>query len=238
MRFKVDSKIVIQLIICTQFPLSLPTFAADLFESDDVLVIKLSGPLNALIRNQQEEQAYPFVLQAGGIDHQIKVRARGNSRKKICSFPPLRLEFEKTVPEGSAFYKKKDLKLITHCKNSARAQANMLKEFAAYKFFSLLTNAAYRVRLLQIDYADTSNKRSTRQWAFLIEPTVAMAKRIGGEPVKQSAVSLKSLNDQQEALVYVFQYLIGNTDWSLVSAETSESCCHNGKLVKKKHETL
>ena len=65
-----------------------------------------------------------------------------------------------------------------------------------------------------------------------------LARRIDGERVRQPAVSLKSLNDQQEALVYVFQYLIGNTDWSLVSAENSDECCHNGKLIKKDQELL
>ena len=34
------------------------------------------------------------------------------------------------------------------------------------------------------------------------------------------------------ALVYVFQYLIGNTDWSLVRPHEEEACCHNGTLVE------
>jgi len=46
------------------------------------------------------------------------------------------------------------------------------------------------------------------------------------------------LNDQQEALVYVFQYLIGNTDWSMVTSIGNDECCHNGKLVEKNQELL
>ncbi len=34
------------------------------------------------------------------------------------------------------------------------------------------------------------------------------------------------------ATVYVFQYLIGNTDWSLVSPYEERSCCHNGTLIE------
>src|SRR5690606_20732475 len=32
---------------------------------------------------------------------------------------------------------------------------------------------------------------------------------------------------QQEVLVSLFQYLIGNTDWSLVVGDPGETCCHN-----------
>ncbi|MGH8195871.1 MAG: hypothetical protein ACREQ8_15960 [Woeseiaceae bacterium] len=32
--------------------------------------------------------------------------------------------------------------------------------------------------------------------------------------------------------MYVFQYLIGNTDWSLVTALTDEFCCHNGDMFE------
>jgi hypothetical protein len=226
------------LIFCGLLVFSLPSLAADLFENDQVLMIKLSGPLNTLIRNKEDEKAYPFVLQADDIDHQIELSVRGNSRKRICAFPPLRLELGEVIPETSAFFRQKNLKLVTHCNPSESAQANVLQEYAAYEFFSMLSEAAYQVRLLRIDYSDTDHKRSTQRWAFAIEPTTELAKRIDGERVRLPAVSLKSLNKQQEALMYVFQYLIGNTDWSLVSAETGDECCHNGKLIKKDQELL
>jgi len=57
-----------------------------------------------------------------------------------------------------------------------------------------------------------------------------LADRVGGQPVQEPAVSLQSLNSQQAATVYIFQYLIGNTDWSLVTADTDDTCCHNGDL--------
>ena len=31
-------------------------------------------------------------------------------------------------------------------------------------------------------------------------------------------------------MVYVFQFLIGNTDWSIVMADGDDSCCHNVDL--------
>jgi hypothetical protein len=217
---------------------SLQALASDLFENDEVLEVKLTGPLNTLIRNKHEELPYPFTFQEASNDFQITVSARGNSRKDLCVFPPLKLDFETLTQQESVFYGQQGLKLVSHCNKSQKAQSNTLKEYAAYQFFSLLSDAAFRVRLLHIDYADTSGNRSTQKWAFIIESTGALVKRIGGERMKLPAVSLKRLDDQQEALVYVFQYLIGNTDWSMVTAENDESCCHNGKLIKKNQTLL
>jgi hypothetical protein len=226
------------LVILLLLTFSLKAPAADLFESNETLAVTLSGPLNSLFHHKQDEQTYPFVLQAEGVDHQIMVRARGHSRKDLCVFPPLRIEFGANTAGDSVFFGQKDLKLVTHCNQSDKSQANTLKEFAAYQFFSLLTDAAYRVRLLQIDYLDTDGKLSAQKFGYVIEPTGALAKRIGGERARYPAVSLKSLDDQQEALVYVFQYMIGNTDWSMVSADDSDECCHNGKLIKKDQKLL
>ena len=39
-------------------------------------------------------------------------------------------------------------------------------------------------------------------------------------------------------LTFVFQYLIGNTDWSLVTADTEEHCCHNIDLFELGGHTL
>jgi hypothetical protein len=38
--------------------------------------------------------------------------------------------------------------------------------------------------------------------------------------------------------MYVFQYLIGNTDWSLVPSDEEQACCHNGTLIEKDETIL
>ena len=224
------------LAICGLLTFSIQTIAADLFENSETLVVELSGPLHTLLRNKEDRQEYPFVLSANGLNQTVMVRARGNSRMGICDFPPLRIQFNLDTSEQSVFAGQDSLKLVTHCHDSERAQANTLQEFAAYQIFKLMSETAYRVRLLHITFTDTEGNKSTTRYGFLIESTGAMAKRVGGTRAHVPAVSLKSLNDQQEALVYVFQYLIANTDWSMVSAEGDDECCHNGKLIKKNHE--
>lgn len=37
--------------------------------------------------------------------------------------------------------------------------------------------------------------------------------------------------DEKAALVFIFEYLIGNTDWGFVKAPYDAGCCHNGDLI-------
>lgn len=231
--FEGDNRLKRCLLIIGLYIFSLSCDAADLFESDKVLKVTLTGPLNTIIRNKEEEPLHPFVLNSAEIDHQIMVRARGQSRKEVCYFPPLRFEFDRSVAQNSPFFGRDYLKLVTHCNKSKSAQANTLKEYAIYKFFQLLSKASFRVRLLELEYVDTEDRKGTQRYGFVLESHSDMAKRLGGEKVKVSGISLKMLNHHQEALVYVFQYMIGNTDWSFVSEEEGEDCCHNGKLIDK-----
>ena len=39
------------------------------------------------------------------------------------------------------------------------------------------------------------------------------------------------MNDEQTARLYVFQYLIGNFDWSFVIADEADTCCHNIQVI-------
>ena len=40
------------------------------------------------------------------------------------------------------------------------------------------------------------------------------------------------LDARHSALVFVFHYLIANTDWSQVRFIEDDTCCHNGRLIK------
>ena len=176
----------------------------------------------------------PFVLSADGIDHNVQVRLRGHSRLEACKFPPLRINFKKSLTKGSIFAGQDKLKLVTHCSTHKSSQANLLQEYLAYKIFNQLSDVSFRVRLLRISYIDTNrgdNATPQVHYAFLIESTDELVKRTKTKPVKVKGVKLSTLNNEHMAKVYVFQYLIGNTDWSLATALKETTCCHNGKLL-------
>ncbi|MFP6808047.1 MAG: hypothetical protein VB957_12855 [Pseudomonadales bacterium] len=122
---------------------------------------------------------------------------------------------------------------MTHCKNNKASEVNVLEEYAAYRIFNLISNHSYRVRLLNIRYIDTAKKSSSQvHKGFLIEPPEHLAKRIEGQRLSVDGVSLAFLNSNELTDIYVFQYLIENTDWSLVMQKGEHACCHNGSIFR------
>ena len=95
------------------------------------------------------------------------------------------------------------------------------------------------MRLATIHYYDSEKKRDlgTRN-AFFIEDKGRMAKRLGMKEVKQEKLSPSAYDPAQINLVEIFEYFIGNTDWSLIDGHKDEDCCHNIIPLSRKNEPL
>ena len=211
------------------------TGAAPLFDSSDPIQIVLRGPFAALHQDTSIREELPFTLSAEGIDHSIKVRLRGKSRLRVCRFPPLRLNFKKDATAGSVFATQNKLKLVVPCNFSTRAHKDLVEEYAAYRIFNLLSDTSYRVRLLEALFVDPDDRELEREgprFAFVLEHKDTLADRFDGEESELPEVALGWFDQRQLADVFVFQYLIGNTDWSLVTAQGERVCCHNGTLIE------
>ncbi len=207
-------------------------WAERLFEGDASLEIRLSGPLSDLLDDRKDEVPYPFTLTLGEEDYAVELSPRGKSRLETCAFPPLRITFTEPPPQSSPFSGLERVKLVTPCRDVHNMEINVLEEYAAYRIFNLFSEVSYRVRLLDISFEDTAGKHDGDHMAFAIEPTEHMAERLGGRERELPGVSRNNLDPQHASRMYVFQYLVGNTDWSLVTAEGDEFCCHNGKLLQ------
>lgn len=215
--------------------MSFPCAAATLFESNEVIEVTLTGPLNSVLQDKEEQRQQPFVLRVDGDDINIMAGVRGNSRLRVCQFPPLRLYFPNNEAQQTVFEGQKKLRLVTLCRKGNRGRLDVLEEYAAYRIFNVLSDISYRVRLLHITYIDVEGRSklaSQPGYAFAIEPREQLLERVGGEWVKLPGVKLSQIAEQQAALVFVFQYLIANTDWSFALAIGDDACCHNGDLLK------
>lgn len=211
-----------------------PAIGSPLFESDSIVEMKLSGPLTTLIKNKKIRDEYPFVLSIGDSNFNISARVRGNSRVVLCRFPPLRLIIDSEDTEQTVFAGQDKLKLVTHCRSdNDRAENNVLDEYTAYRIFNLISEASYRVRLVRVNYEDTEGRQKDldrEYYGFLIESDTELAARLSGQETEITGVHYSHLDDSQTTLGFVFQYLIGNTDYSLVTAESEDTCCHNVDL--------
>jgi hypothetical protein len=160
----------------------------------------------------------------------IKIKVRGNFRKNPvnCDFPPLRLNFSRTTVMNTVFMGQDKVKLVTHCRSRKDLyEQNVLKEYLAYKLYNLFTEESYHVRLVHLTYADTEGRVDTlRKMAFLLEPNQQLARRNGCEIFKVKQVQQNRTHQQKTTMMSVFQYMIGNTDWSVWAL-------HNVVLMKK-----
>ena len=220
--------------------------ADPLFQSDEILEVRIVAPLKTIFANRSEEKDTDGKLlhtsEAGAVsEFDIGIRARGLFRrdKKICPFPPLRLNFKGAQTKNTLFAKQDKVKLVTHCKNkSDRYEQALLSEFVAYRILNELTDVSFRVRLMRITYVDTDSRGKERvSYGFIIEHKNRLAKRLGMSVAKLEQTSVSALQPNYLNLISMFHYLIGNTDFSPI-AGAKETCCHNHVLIGTDGEPL
>lgn len=224
------------------WPLSLSAKTDRLFRSHELLKIQLSGPLQQLNRERDKTKLYgpaelSYLAEDGSevtLATHLEVRGNFRRQKDVCRFTQLRVLFDQESTKDSLFSHQTRLKLVTNCRPGKRTyQAYVLVEYLIYRMFNLLTDNSFKVRLVEMTYRDTrKNKTLHGSLGFFIEHKKRMAKRLDSEQIELNRVSSTQLDIHQAALVAVFQYMIGNTDWSILKGEGQEECCHNAKLLE------
>jgi len=230
--------------IVALFPASFAAYAKDikdfdpLFASQETLEVEIEGPFAMLSRERSDEEEtdgkFRFTAEDGSaVEFDILIRARGNLRRNpdICKFPPIRLNFKKSQTDETLFHKQDKLKLVTHCQNnSSRYDQAVISEYLAYRAFNVLTDYSYRVRLLKMKYVFTDRDTELETYGILIEHDDRLGKRINGEPVAVERVAVSAIRSADLNLASVFQYFVGNTDFSPRATAPDEECCHNQAL--------
>jgi len=117
------------------------------------------------------------------------------------------------------------IKLVTHCQSGN--EENILKEYLVYKLYNVLTENSFRVRLVEISYINTFKKsKPINSYAFLIEPENILADRTNVTPLDLNNLNQKSIVPEIMDRVAIFNYMIGNTDWSIPNQ-------HNCKIMRQ-----
>ncbi len=213
-----------------------------LFASHDALTFTVEAPLKSIMKEREQvSEEFPgavIVDSPGGetVSLSVKVRTRGKSRlqKRVCKFPPLRLNFQQDSVAATMFEGQDKLKLVTHCQDDKdEYQQYVLLEYLTYRTYNLLTELSFRVRLARITYVDTEESRDpATSYAFLIEDEEMMSVRNGWEFLAVPQIPPAMVDPTNLALVEVFQYFIGNTDYSAFMPEPEKhECCHNTKPI-------
>ena len=206
-----------------------------LFASYETLQVTLEAPLRQLMRERDEsielDGQFRFTDADGtAVELDVKVRTRGKFRaqEENCEFTPLRLNFRKSQVADTLFAGQDKLKLVTHCDtNSHRYEQTVIAEYLTYRILNIMTEFSYRVRLLRIHYIYSDADEEIKSYGILIERNRRLAARLEHDRVAVPKLKVADLDAEYANLVSVFQFLIGNTDFSPIAAASGEECCHN-----------
>lgn len=206
-----------------------------LFDSNEVLTVTLELPFHTLSRDRRGEPEYHDAdlsyksAKGESVLIPVNVRTRGKTRRDptICKFPPLRIRFGDKTTVGTLFENQKNMKLVTHCQDQEKYDHYVLKEYLAYRIYNLITDVSIRARLVRIVYVERGDEKATR-FGILLENWQKVAARTGLSPLETTGNVDQSLLSAGDAnLVSMFNYMISNDDWSILSPAPNDECCHN-----------
>lgn len=212
---------------------------APLFTSHEMITLEVTGPIRDMEEDRGDEPEYrPMTLRwtvgSETGESEVRFRPRGNFRKQRSTcrdMPPLRLNFDTSEMAGTVFEGQNRLKLVTHCREGDQYEQNVFEEYLAYRIYNAVTEQSFRVRLVEVTYVDPEEGASSTHPGFLIEDEERMAERLGGVIEEFDQLHPFRYAPGTETRVSVFQYLIGNTDFSLVES-------HNVVVVRTEEGAL
>jgi len=190
-----------------------------LFDNNEILHLALRFDISEYIRKKPKDEYLNAILtyyvnDRDSINKEIKLKSRGEFRNGYCAFPPLSLNFSKPGSDKDELKKIDKVKVVTHCMYGN--ENYLFKEYLIYRLYNLLTEYSFRVRLAKIEYISTAKKSKTiSSYCFLIEPFDMMAERTKTVPVNSLTLTHKNIIPGMMDRVTIFNYMIGNTDWTV-----------------------
>lgn len=212
------------MLICFMFPVAGFTQSTEqttsLFENDSTLQLTLSTNMHELFNDRGDQPKYhPLVVsyfdEAGKkilIPAEAKTRGHFRKLKENCLYPPLLLHFFKNdTLQSSVFKDQEKLKLVMPC----RSDDYVIYEWLVYQLYNIITPKSFKARLVSVTVADNKeNKTAGPFYAILLEDANKMAAR-NNEIIVDRKMRPQDVQQTDFLMMSVFQYMIGNTDWSI-----------------------
>lgn len=204
---------------------TVPLVSIGLFDEQPPLSMELVFDARALCRKPANTSCedLPATLayrDALGDERRVTVtlRTRGRYRADTveCGLPALFVFFTGDTRD-TLFAGESMLPLTTHCKRSAEHEQYVLKEYLAYRLYNALTSKSLRARLVRVTYRDSSGRiEPFERYAFFTEHFDSYARRHGVTVRAKKPFDPLAADPTEIATLDLFEYLIGNTDWSAV----------------------
>ncbi|MCK5134506.1 MAG: hypothetical protein KAR19_01865 [Bacteroidales bacterium] len=201
-----------------------------LFDLDEPLNLTLQFDVKTFQRTRQKEKYQPakmtcIVNDTFQVTHPVRVKARGIYRRDNCTTPPFWLNIRYSGIETEELKDVRRMKMVTRCRGAQQYSDYVLREYLVYRIYNLISPYSFRTRLVRLRYIDTGRKnKMTESWAFLIEPNEILAARFNARIVKSDKLSIRTVNRDIMDQMAMFQYMIGNGDYSVTGQ-------HNLKIL-------
>jgi len=164
----------------------------------------------------------------------LELRLRGRSRRKECdsTLLPFRVQFRKKELREAGFPEIRNHKIVTPCLNNDEGDENLMEEYLIYNLYNVLTDSSFRVlhgRLIRS--WDNDIKPADEIPILVLEPNDELFWRVDGVEVELPNMPADSLDPYTYNLNALFQFMIGNFDWS-------HDFLRNVKLVRIEDKTI
>ncbi|WP_148270123.1 hypothetical protein [Haliscomenobacter hydrossis] len=208
--------------------------------------VSLELDFNALNEFRKKDQTFPAILRyktenGDSVSWTVKLSVRGRYRRLFCDFPPIKVTFPKKELQARNLANFNDLKWVTHCFEDHDSDEHLLREYLAYGIYREISPYSYRTQLLKVTYINSGKPhQKIMRFAFVVEDDAEISQRLQLKENKDSfVIPLDSLDANSENQVAVFQYMIGNTDWSIVKGQKNVKYfkpLNGGKTVVIPHD--
>lgn len=184
------------------------------------LTIKLDTDLGKLMyKNKMEEVYQPatmFALHNGLLNRKwnVRLKTRGNMRKKVSKFPPLKIDFSKTTLNYLGFTRNDKLKLVLPARDNKSYQQRLYREHVIYNLYHQVDTLGMRTHLVNVILQE-KGKEKFYMTGFFIEDENDFTSRTNTDIIESGVIRSVSLEREHYVKMVFFQYMILNTDFSV-----------------------
>jgi hypothetical protein len=200
-----------------------------LFDSSSVLELSIHAPFSRLDRSSEGHGSVEGRIELqDGVSIPVTLSRYGLSRLQMCTTPPLKVDIGDEDSRGTPFEGIRSVRLVPPCLTEASFDRYILLEYLVYRSWAIIGEPAVGVRLVSCRFQDSEKPAHySIGLSFLMEDIGEAAARHGRTWLDIETQSVPDLKPEQCAVFALFQFMVGNTDWSAVASAAGERCCHN-----------
>jgi len=151
----------------------------------------------------------------------VRLKTRGNMRKKVCRVPPLKIDFSKSTLDYLGFTANDKLKLVLPCDGRNHYQQALYREHIVYQLYQVVDSLGLRSQLVDVILEDEGKERYNFT-GFFLEDEKDFAARTGAEILEKGIIRDEAFDRGHYLKMMFFQFMILNTDFGIPNRHNLE----------------